>query len=112
MKSLPVSPRRRARRTDAAQNAHLLAACERSSLSACAFSRQQGLNYTTFCGWRQRQAQASDSPGFVQVRLAEPEAAVELVIELGAAAWLRLTSRAQLPLAARLLQVLNAPSPC
>jgi len=112
MKSLNVSPRRRARRTDAAQRAHLLAAYERSGLSASAFSRQQGLNYTTFCGWRQRQAEASDLPGFVQVQLAEPEAAVELVIELGAAARLRLTSRAQLSLAAELLQALNARRPC
>jgi hypothetical protein len=112
MKSLTVSPRRRARRTDAVQGAQVLAAFERSGLSASAFARQQGLNYTTFCGWRQRQAQAGVSPGFVQIQLAEPEGAVELVIELGAAARLRLTSRAQLPLAARLLQVLNASSPC
>jgi hypothetical protein len=84
-------------------------------LSASAFARQQGLNYTTFCGWRQRQGQAGVSPGFVQIQLAEPEAAVaavELVIELGSAARLRLTSREQLPLAAHLLQALNAPSPC
>jgi hypothetical protein len=49
-------------------------------LSASAFARQQGFNYTTFCGWRQRQAQAGVSPGFVQIQLAEPEGAVELVI--------------------------------
>jgi transposase-like protein len=113
MKSLAVSPRRRARRTDAAQRAQVLAAFERSGLSASAFARQQGLHYTTFCGWRQRQAEAGPSPaGFVQVQLVEPEAVGELVIELGAAARLRLTRLAQLPLAARLLQALNAPSPC
>jgi transposase-like protein len=113
MKSLTVSPRRRARRTDAAQRAQVLAAFERSGLPASAFARQQGVNYTTFCGWRQRQAQAGPSPaGFVQVQLVEPETAGELVIELGATGRLRLTSLAQLPLAARLLQALNASSPC
>jgi hypothetical protein len=112
MKSLTVSPRRRARRTDAAQRAQVLAAFERSGLSASAFARQQGLNYTTFCGWRQRQADADPSPGFVQIQLVESEAAGELVVELGPTGRLRLTSLAQLPLAARLLQALNAPSPC
>jgi len=113
MKSLTVSPRRRARRTDAARRAQVLAAFARSGLSASAFARRQGVHYTTFCGWRQRQAQAGPSPaGFVQVQLVEPEAAGELVVELGPTGRLRLTSLAQLPLAARLLQALNAPSPC
>ena len=59
----------RAPRTDAAQRAQLLAAFDQSGLSAAAFARQHGLHYTTFCGWRQRRAKSSPSPGFVQVEL-------------------------------------------
>ena len=81
-------------------------------MSAAAFARQQGLNYTTFCGWRQRQAKAEPSPGFVQVELPTPEAPAELVIELGASARMRITDRGQIALAARLLQMLNPPAPC
>lgn len=62
--------RTRSPRTDAAQRAQVLVAFDRSGLSAAAFARQQGLNYTTFCGWRQRRAKANPSPAFVQVELA------------------------------------------
>ena len=98
--------RRRATRTDAAQRAQLLAAFDRSGLSAAAFARQQGIHYTTFCGWRQRRDRAKASPAFVQVELASPAPPSELVIEMGAAR-LRLVSAAQIPLAARLLQAFN-----
>jgi transposase-like protein len=98
-------------RTSAAQRAQLLAAFERSGLSAAAFARQHDLHYTTFCGWRQRQGQAAPSPGFVQVEL-PPPAPVELVLELGTGARVRITDAGQIELAARLLQRLNAPTPC
>lgn len=75
--------RPRARRTDAAQRAELLAAFERSELSAAAFVRQHQINYTTFCGWRQRRAKAKSLPAFVQVELAPAAAPAELVIEVG-----------------------------
>jgi transposase-like protein len=88
---------------DAAQRARLLAAFERSGLSAAAFARQHGLNYTTFCGWRKR---AERSPAFVQVEL-PATAAPALVVELGATARLRLTDAAQIPLAVALLQSLQ-----
>ena len=81
-------------------------------MSAGAFARQQGLNYTTFCGWRQRRTQAKASPEFVQVELANVPAPAELVIELFGSARLRLTSAGQIELAARLLQALNTPAPC
>jgi hypothetical protein len=48
----------------------------------------------------------------VQVDLPEPAPLVELVIELGATARLRVTTDAQIPLAARLLQTLDTKSPC
>jgi transposase-like protein len=99
-------------RTDPAQREQLLAAFARSGLSAAEFARQQGLNYTTLCGWRQRRGQTQRPPAFVQVELAVPVAPVELVIEVGALARLRLQSEDQITLAAQLLQHLNAVRPC
>lgn len=108
MKKINRSPRQRR----AGQRAKLLAAFDRSGLSAAAFARQHGLNYTTFCGWRQRRDKTPSPPAFVEVELPAPAAPVELLIELGAAARLRVQSSAQIELAARLLQALNAPRPC
>jgi transposase-like protein len=99
-------------RTTPAQRAQLLARFERSGLSAASFARQHGLHYTTFCGWRQRQAKAEPSPGFVQVELPTPEIPAELVIELGASARVRIAHARQITLASRLLQALCAPTPC
>jgi hypothetical protein len=80
-------------------------------MSAAAFARQYHINYTTFCGWRQRQARKA-AVAFAQVELPAPLAAAHLVIELGPQARLRLDSEAQLPLAARLLQHLNPSQSC
>ena len=102
-------PRRRAPRIDAARRTQLLAAFDCSGLSVAAFARQQGIHYTTFHGWRR--AQAKTSPAFVQVELSPPAAPAELVLELGVAR-LRLSSAAQLSLAARLLQTLHVSLPC
>jgi transposase-like protein len=112
MKTSKGSPRRWRRRTQADRRAQLLAAFDRSGLSAAAFARQHSLNYTTFCGWRQRRFQAKASPAFVQVEVAVPAAPLELVIELGVQARLRLTSTSQVDLAVRLLQSLNATAVC
>ena len=103
------SPRRRASRQ--ACRAQLLAAFERSGLSAAAFARQHGVAYTTFCGWRYRRARTQSSPGFVQVELPVAAAPVELVIELGAHARLRVAA-SQIALAVQLLQALHTPTPC
>ena len=111
MKKSRFSPRRHAPRTRASQRAQLVAMFDRSGLSAAAFARRHGLNYTTFCGWRQK-TKAALSPGFVQVEMPAPAARVELVIELGAFARLRLNAQEQIPLAARLLQTLDTKSPC
>jgi hypothetical protein len=110
MKKSIRSPHRRAPRTDAAQRVQLLAAFDRSELSAAAFARQHGIHYTTFCGWRQRRVKGS--PGFVQVELPESTPPVELVVELGATARLRLRAGAQIPLAAQLIQSLNPSLSC
>jgi hypothetical protein len=106
-----TSPRRGSR-SHAARRARLLAAFDRSGLSAAAFARQHGLTYTTFCGWRHRRAKTKPSPGFVQVELPASTAPVELVIELNPHARLRLTHAGQIELAARLLRALKAGTPC
>jgi transposase-like protein len=112
MKQSSVSlRRRRAARTDAAQRAQLLAAFDRSRLSAADFARQHGVDYTTFSGWRQRRDQAKASLAFVQVELDPPAPPSELVLEVGAAR-LRVGSVAQLPLAAGLLRLLQEGRPC
>ena len=111
MKKTRVSRGRRAPRSNAARRSELLAAFDRSRLTASVFARQQGIHYTTFCGWRQRRDRGQGSPAFVQVELAPPTPPSELVIEVGAAR-LRVVSVAQLPLAARLLQILQEGRPC
>ena len=112
MKKTRISPHGRESRTNAARRAQLLAAFDGSGLSAAVFARQQGIHYTTFCGWRKRQAQGKLSPGFVQVEMPGPTPPAELVIELGRTSRLLLTSEAQIPLATHLLQTLNVSRPC
>ena len=70
-------------------------AFDRSGLSAAAFARQQGIGYTTFCGWRHRRTKAKGSPAFVEVELPGPAAAVELLIEVGTHTRLRISSAGQ-----------------
>ena len=103
----------RPRRSHISRNrrGRLLAAFERSGLSAAAFARQHRLHYTTFCAWRARQSKANPSPGFVEMELSAPPP-VELVVELGGDARLRITDAGQIELAARLLNALSAPRPC
>ena len=112
MKTSNAFARCRRSRTPAPRRTQLLAAFERSGLSAAAFARQHHLRYTTFCNWRQRQGQAKPAPDFVQVELPPPAAPAELVLELGAGARVRITEAGQLELAARLLQVLSHATPC
>lgn len=113
MKTTNGSIRPRRSRTSQTQRARLLAAFERSGLSAAAFARRHRLHYTTFCNWRQRPAEANPLPGFVEMELPAPlPARVELVLELGPAARVRITDVGQIELAARLLQALSTPTPC
>lgn len=108
----PNSPSR-ARRSTATERAQLLAAFDRSGLSSAAFARKHHLNYTTFCGWRQRRSPVAAAPAFVEVEVPPPPAPpVELLIELGGSARLRVASASQLELAARLIQTLNACAAC
>jgi transposase-like protein len=106
--------RRRRQRTPSNRRAQLVAAFDRSGLSAAAFARQHDIGYTTFCGWRHRQtkAKAKASPGFIEVELPGPAAAVELLIEVGAHTRLRISSAGQVELAARFVHCFNAQSSC
>jgi len=102
----------RRHRTPPARRSQLLAAFDRSGLSAAAFARQEGIGYTTFCGWRHRRAKAKVSPAFVEVEVPKPAAAVELLIEVGAHACLRISSAGQVELAARFVHHFNALTSC
>ena len=122
-------------RTSAVRRARLLAAFDRSGLSATDFARQRGLTYTTFCGWRHRRAKTEadekiPTKGIIAVQihggpptevwykdiviqeLPAAAAPVELMIELNPQARLRLTHASQIELAERLLQALNTATPC
>jgi len=112
MKRSKRSSRRGRRRIPPDRRVQLLAAFERSDLSAAAFARKHGIGYSTFCGWRQRRPEPDPAPGFVQVELSEVAAPIELVVEVGAHARLRITSVSQMELAATLLQRINASKPC
>ncbi len=112
MKPLNGFRRPRRQRTAPGRRAQLLAAFDRSGLSAAAFARQHGIGYSTFCGWRHRQGKRPASPAFVEVELSGSAVAVELLIEVGAQARLRLSSPAQVELAARLLHRFNALISC
>ena len=105
-------PRYRRQRIPSSRRTQLLAAFDRSGLSAAAFARQQGIGYTTFCGWRHRRAKTKASPVFVEVELPGPVAAVELLIEVGTHTRLRISSAGQVELAARFLHCFNARTSC
>ena len=114
MKSSNGFPRHRRPRTRPSRRTQLLAAFSRSGLSAAAFAHEQGIGSSTFCGWRHRQAKAKAkaSPDFVEVEVAGPAAAVELLIEVGAHTRLRISSAGQIELAARFLHCFNAQASC
>ncbi len=102
----------RRRRTLPSRRIQLLAAFDRSRLSAAAFARRHGIGYTTFCGWRQRRGKTKGLPALVEVEVPESATALELLIEVGAHARLRLISAAQVELAARFLHRFNTLASC
>lgn len=108
MKSPQSSVRLRRRAAKAARRARLLAKFDSSGLSAAAFVRKHGLNYTTFAAWRHRSVQKKNPIAFAQVELASSEPTY-LTVEVGTLARVRLTSADQIQLAARLLRCLQSP---
>jgi hypothetical protein len=101
----------RSRRTTSSERAKLLSAFDRSGLSAAAFAREQQINYTTFCGWRQRREKAP-APDFIEVEMPEPGVSSELVVEVGAKIRLRISCADQVALAAELLTRLAQEEAC
>jgi hypothetical protein len=81
-------------------------------LSAAEFARQQGLSYTTFCGWRARRDKAKALPSFVRVEVASCAAAEGLVMELGSQARIHIHTEKQAALAACLIEQLNKARSC
>lgn len=112
MKRNKFTSPRRSSHTSSDRCARLLAAFDRSSLSAAAFARQQGLTYSTFCGWRHRRAKLKASPAFVQVELSAPPAPAGLIVELDGGARMRIESAGQIALATALIKALTAQSAC
>lgn len=104
--------RQRRPRTSSRRRTQLLAAFDRSGLSAAAFARQEGLCYTTFCAWRSRRPKPQASPAFVEVEMPAQAATTELCIEVGTHARLRLTSASQIELAVGFLHRFNALTSC
>ena len=112
MKSSNGFLRHRRQRTSSSGRTQLLAAFDRSGMSAAAFARQHGIGYSTFCGWRHRRTRGKVSPPFVEVELPGLAAAVELLVEVGPHVRLRISSAGQAELAARFLHYFNAQTSC
>ena len=108
----PKGSLRQRRRFSESQRTELLTAFERDGLSAKAFARKHGIGCSTLHAWRRVQPNGKPSPGFVQVELSEPRVPVELVVEMGAMARLRITSMEQIELAAQLVHHVNAAKSC
>ena len=100
------------RQAATARREQLLVEFERSGLSAAEFARQQGLTYTTFCGWRKRWEKAKSLPSFVQVEVAPYAGTEELVIEAGSQTRVRINRVGQVALAAALIEALNRSGAC
>jgi hypothetical protein len=90
-------------RTSPHQRRQILAAFERSGLSAAAFARQHEIGYSTFCAWRRQEA-TKPNLRFAEVEWVSAPSTEGLVVELGQRTRVRLTSREQIELAAALLQ--------
>ena len=101
-----ASPQRR--RLTATERERLLTELDRSGLTAAAFAREHRLTYTTLCHWRRQRARGK-SVAFAEVEFAPPPVVEPLVIEFGSHARVRLSSPAQVELAAHLLQHFQAP---
>ena len=111
---LKVDRRQRVRRT-AAQQAGLVAECQRSGLSAAEFARLSGINYQTLCGWlrharpRSLAAPVATPPAVKWVEAVRAEAPVGLKLRFPGGAWVEVGDEQQIALAAKLVQALAQP---
>ena len=94
------------------ERAKILGAFDRSGLSGAAFARQRGIKYTTFCFWRQQRDKAKASLAFTEVELSAASEPVEVLVELGPQAKVRVSSTSQLSLVAALVRELNPQRSC
>lgn len=93
----------------------LLNAYEQSSMSSLAFARKYGLTYSTFASWVRKRKDVrhqleSKNPAqdtLVEVTLASPQTASNLIVELGCGSRIHLSDSTQVPLAAALLKTLS-----
>jgi hypothetical protein len=85
------------------QRAKILAAFDRSGLSAAAFARQRSIKYTTFCFWRQQRDKAKPLPRFAEVELPTGPETVEVLVELGSQARSVFARRRKFPCSRRKL---------
>jgi transposase-like protein len=108
MNTIHLPPVRRQSRTTVSQRQRLVAAFDRSGLSAAAFARQHQIAYSTFCQWRSKRRRRPH-PTFAEVEILRPAAPAPVVIELSPHARMRLESPDQVELAAALLKHLQTP---
>jgi transposase-like protein len=94
-------------RTSPKRRRQLLAAFERSGLSAAAFARQHGIVYTTLCSWRRRRP-TKPKIAFAEVEVLRSTTPEPIVVELGSRARVCVSSPGQFELAAGLLKRLEA----
>ena len=98
-------------RVSARKRECLLDEFERSGMSAAAFTRERGINYTTFHSWqrRLRAAKKPNSPKLVEVEMEPaPSGAVEL--RVGSLTRLDIRSPEQVRIAALLIRELEGAS--
>ncbi len=96
------------RRFTATEREQLLTEFDRSGLTAAAFARERQITYTTLCHWRHQRARGK-RVAFAEVEIVPQPVVEPLIIEFGSHARLRLSSPAQLELAATLLKHFQAP---
>ena len=98
-------------RVSARKRERLLEEFEQSGMSAAAFSRQRGINYTTFHSWRRRikTAKKTSRPRLVEVEM-EPAPSGTVELRVGSLARLEIRSPEQVRIAARLIRELEEGS--
>ncbi len=92
----------------------LLDAYEQSSMSGLGFARKYGLTYSTFAAWvrkrkdaRHKSENKSAPDSLVEVTLASPQPATNLIVELGCGSRIHLIEANQVPLVVALLKTLS-----
>ncbi len=98
-------------RVSARKRERLLEEFDRSGMSAAAFTRQRGINYTTFHSWRRRirAAEKPNRPRLVEVEM-EPAPSGPVELRVGSLTRLEIRSPEQVRIAALLIRELEGSS--